>query len=169
MSGHTTKRSVATITLAAALLGATACGRDATNQTAAEPATPTSPADETPETAPDPSTATTVLRPTATVDELVGVDGGRLHVRCVGAGDTTVVLIAGFNDGGDNWGRIVPALSRRAASVLLRPLRHRHQRSADGTADLRHLGQGSPRPPERDRRDPGRTWSSATPMAAPRP
>ena len=49
-----------------------------------------------------------------TVDELVDVDGGRLHVRCVGAGDTTVVLIAGFNDGGDNWGRIEPALSQRA-------------------------------------------------------
>ena len=50
-------------------------------------------------------------RPTATVDELVEVGGGRLHVRCVGAGETTVVLIAGFNDGGDNWGRIEPALS----------------------------------------------------------
>ena len=40
--------------------------------------------------------------------ELVQVGDGRLHVRCVGAGDTTVVLIAGFNDGGDNWGRIDP-------------------------------------------------------------
>jgi pimeloyl-ACP methyl ester carboxylesterase len=54
------------------------------------------------------------VRPNATVDELVQVDGGRLHVRCVGAGETTVVLIAGFNDGGDNWGRIEPALSQRA-------------------------------------------------------
>ena len=53
-------------------------------------------------------------RPTAVVDELVRVGDGRLHVRCVGAGDTTVVLIAGFNDGGDNWGRITPALSGHA-------------------------------------------------------
>ena len=46
------------------------------------------------------------------VDELVDVGDGRLHVRCVGAGESTVVLIAGFNDGGDNWGRITPALVR---------------------------------------------------------
>lgn len=49
-----------------------------------------------------------------TRDELVRVGDGRLHVRCVGAGATTVLLIAGFNDGGDNWGEIEPALARRA-------------------------------------------------------
>jgi hypothetical protein len=36
------------------------------------------------------------------VDELVEVGGARLHVRCSGEGRPTVVLIAGFNDGGDN-------------------------------------------------------------------
>ena len=55
------------------------------------------------------STSTTVAaattpRPTATIDELVDIDGVRLHVRCVGSGDTTVLLIAGFGDGGENWG-----------------------------------------------------------------
>ena len=49
-----------------------------------------------------------------TVDELVRVGDGRLHVRCVGAGATTVLLIAGFNDGGDNWGEIAPTLAREA-------------------------------------------------------
>jgi pimeloyl-ACP methyl ester carboxylesterase len=52
-------------------------------------------------------------RPSATVDELVGVAGGRLHVRCVGQGDTTVLLIAGFGDGG-RWGEIEPAISEHA-------------------------------------------------------
>ena len=46
------------------------------------------------------------------VDELVEVGGARLHVHCSGAGDPTVVLIAGFNDGGDNWGAVEPAISR---------------------------------------------------------
>ena len=46
------------------------------------------------------------------VDELVEVGGARLHVHCSGAGDPTVLLIAGFNDGGDNWGAVKPAISR---------------------------------------------------------
>lgn len=53
-------------------------------------------------------------RPSKVVDERVRVEDGRLHVRCVGAGPTTVLLIAGFNDGGDNWGEIEPGLSRQA-------------------------------------------------------
>jgi pimeloyl-ACP methyl ester carboxylesterase len=81
------------------LVGSTAaCGTDA-----APPPVP----------AASPSTASTVL-PSATIDELVRVGDGRLHVRCVGAGPTTVLLIAGFNDGGDNWGEIEPALAHQA-------------------------------------------------------
>ena len=60
-----------------------------------------------------PATASTVP-PSETVDELVRVGDGRLHVRCVGVGPMTVVLIAGFNDGGDNWGEIEPALADQA-------------------------------------------------------
>ena len=111
MTANRTQRGVATIALVATVLSATACSRDATNRSAVEAQRASSP---THETATDVSKATTTLRPTATVDELVRLDGGRLHVRCVGAGDTTVVLIAGFNDGGDNWDRIEPALSRQA-------------------------------------------------------
>ena len=37
-----------------------------------------------------------------------------MHIRCVGSGATTVVLIGGFNDGGDNWGAIEAPLARDA-------------------------------------------------------
>ncbi len=48
------------------------------------------------------------------VDELVEVGGARLHIHCSGAGDTTVVLIAGLGDGGVNWGAIEPAVAKSA-------------------------------------------------------
>ena len=67
-----------------------------------------------PVAAPSAASAPVPVRPSGTVDELVRVGDGRLHVRCVGAGRVTVVLISGFNDGGDSWGEIEPALSRRA-------------------------------------------------------
>ena len=37
-----------------------------------------------------------------------------MHVRCVGAGNVTVVLISGFLDGEDKWSSVTPTLSRRA-------------------------------------------------------
>ena len=147
----TTTRSVPAIALVAAVLGATACTLDASNQTPTGAPTSTSLIDEAPAAATDPSTVTTVLRPTATVDELVRVGGGRLHVRCVGAGDTTVVLIAGFNDGGDNWDRIEPALSRRARVCSYARFGTGDQRPADRTPDVRHVGARPPRPPGRHR------------------
>ena len=54
--------------------------------------------------------SSTLVRPVETVDELVSVGGARMHVRCIGVGDTTLLLIAGFDDGGDNWGPIENAL-----------------------------------------------------------
>ena len=48
------------------------------------------------------------------VDELVEVGGARLHIHCSGAGDTTVVLIAGLGDGGEHWGAIEPVVSQSA-------------------------------------------------------
>ena len=51
-------------------------------------------------------------RPSATVDELVGIDGRRLHVRCVGSGATTVLLIAGFESADGSWEEIEPAISQ---------------------------------------------------------
>ena len=44
--------------------------------------------------------SSTLVRPVETVDELVSVGGARMHVRCIGVGDTTLLLIAGFDDGG---------------------------------------------------------------------
>jgi pimeloyl-ACP methyl ester carboxylesterase len=104
-----TKRRIGAISVAIALLSTAACSIDASNQPA--PTTGATPAADASEAMPDPTTTTAVPRPTATVDELVDVGDGRLHIRCVGAGESTVILIAGFNDGGDNWGRITPALS----------------------------------------------------------
>ena len=58
--------------------------------------------------------STTVARSSAVVDEFATVDGARMHIRCVGSGATTVVLIGGFNDGGDNWGAIEAPLAQDA-------------------------------------------------------
>ena len=66
-----------------------------------------------PATTVEPAT-TTVDRPTELVDELVALDHGRMHLRCVGSGPTTVLLIAGWGDGGENWGAIEPAISEHA-------------------------------------------------------
>ena len=62
------------------------------------------------------TTATTSpeTRPTASIDELVGADGQRVHVRCVGQGDTTVLLIAGFGGDTTNWVNVEPAIAARA-------------------------------------------------------
>lgn len=56
----------------------------------------------------------TVARPSATLDRLVGDEGAKVHVRCVGQGATTVVLIAGF--GGDlaGWVDVEPVVARDA-------------------------------------------------------
>jgi pimeloyl-ACP methyl ester carboxylesterase len=60
------------------------------------------------------TTATTAARPTSTIDELVGAEGDRVHVRCVGEGDTTVVLIAGFGGDTTGWANVEPAIAARA-------------------------------------------------------
>jgi pimeloyl-ACP methyl ester carboxylesterase len=112
MNVTTAKRRVSAIGLAVALLSTTACSIDASNQP--PPTTQAAPTAEAPDAMSDTTTPTMVLRPTTTVDELVRVGDGRMHVRCVGGGDATIVLIAGFNDGGDNWGRITPALAGQA-------------------------------------------------------
>jgi pimeloyl-ACP methyl ester carboxylesterase len=86
-------------------LAASACGGSGTPADAAPTATsPTTLA----------SATTTVVRPSQLVDELISIDNGRLHLRCIGSGATTVLLIAGWGDGGDNWGAIEPAISERA-------------------------------------------------------
>jgi pimeloyl-ACP methyl ester carboxylesterase len=78
--------------------------------TTAAPTT-TAPADAAPAT-----TSPAAERPTAVLDTLVaiGETGARLHIRCVGQGRTTVLLLAGFGNGGDSWGAVEPTLSESA-------------------------------------------------------
>lgn len=63
---------------------------------------------------PSTTTTTTVERPDTPRDELVAIDHGRMHLRCVGSGPTTVLLIAGWGDGGESWEAIEPAIAGRA-------------------------------------------------------
>ncbi len=57
--------------------------------------------------------STPVSRPTAPVDELVAVNGARIHVRCAGAGSTTAVLIAGFETSGEIWNDVTPTVTQQ--------------------------------------------------------
>jgi pimeloyl-ACP methyl ester carboxylesterase len=92
--------------LAALALGATltACGSG--GGTAAPSTTST--------TSTTPPTPPTVERPSQTIDQLVTIGAGRLHVRCVGRGDATVLLLAGWDNGSETWTAVEPALSARA-------------------------------------------------------
>jgi pimeloyl-ACP methyl ester carboxylesterase len=79
--------------------------------------------------APSASAATDAGRDEPLIDKRVVVHGARLHVRCVGQGATTVVLIAGFSDGGQNWGAIEPTIAKTARVCS-------YARFGDGTSDL---------------------------------
>jgi pimeloyl-ACP methyl ester carboxylesterase len=92
-----------TITLG---LAAAACGGSSTSGTGdTAPVHPTSTVEPA---------AGAVDRPTEPVDGLVAIDHGRMHLRCVGVGPTTVVLVAGWGDGGESWGAIEPTISEHA-------------------------------------------------------
>jgi pimeloyl-ACP methyl ester carboxylesterase len=52
-----------------------------------------------------------------------------MHVRCVGSGAATVVLIAGFGDGGNNWGPIEGPITQGGARVCS------YARFGTGTSD----------------------------------
>ena len=95
--------STALASLAIAL-AASACGSSEPTANALSPAA--SPATVT-------SATTTVECPSQPIDELITIGSGRMHLRCVGAGPTTVLLIAGWGDGGDNWGAVEPEISER--------------------------------------------------------
>src|SRR5262249_1333845 len=71
-----------------------------------------------------PSTATTVpptsttmptrRRPMQVVDKAVRIGRGRLHLHCNGRGASTVVLIAGWDNSGDEgWSPVQPAIAKR--------------------------------------------------------
>jgi pimeloyl-ACP methyl ester carboxylesterase len=139
--------------LSVALLGTAACGNttstaspqrattavpspSATDPTAPPSLTtdPTTPvASTTPVTVTTPVAVTavttpTALRPTNPIDELVGAEGQRHHIRCTGSGTTTVLLIAGFEEGAENWNKIEPAIAATARVCS-------HDRPGTGTSD----------------------------------
>lgn len=101
-----TARLVA-VGLAAAIAGA-ACG--STETPIATPSTGT-PATAAPDASVESAAA---VRPTGDVDRLVAIPGGRMHLRCTGHGDSTVVLIAGWDGGDGTWEGIEPALAARS-------------------------------------------------------
>jgi pimeloyl-ACP methyl ester carboxylesterase len=74
----------------------------------------TAPAATTTSVAPTITTTTTIERPSQPIDQLVRIHNGQLRLRCVGAGSSTVLLIAGWDDAGDKWGAIEPAIAERA-------------------------------------------------------
>lgn len=128
-SGRTSaRRRLGFAFLVAALVSATACGSDATINGVSSPTT-SAPTHAAPTTTSTIATSTTmsttavvapttavitIARSTAKIDQLVGADGKRVHVRCVGQGGTTVVLIAGFGGDSTNWVKVEPDLAARA-------------------------------------------------------
>lgn len=104
------------VLLTIALLAATACGTDPTSAADSPTTTSTPAVDETNTTpvAPPTTTVPLIARPTATIDEHVDIRGVRVHVRCVGHGDTTVLLIAGFGGDSTGWATIEPSIADRA-------------------------------------------------------
>jgi pimeloyl-ACP methyl ester carboxylesterase len=143
---HRLRRHISVTVLGAACFIAAACANDptssATDHTSTAPTTavtsttstvlpkPTSPTTPPPTTAPEtPSTtARADDRPTAVLDELVDVDGTRMHVRCVGRGAATVLLISGFEAGSGAWAAVEPAIAARTRVCT-------YDRPGTGTSD----------------------------------
>lgn len=114
------RRRLGVAVIGAALLSTNGCGgniaSNAAELTVMTPTTSATPMTTTPTTITEATSSTTVAnaaRPTTTVDEMVGREGERVHVRCTGSGAATVLLIAGFGAGSDGWGEVEPAISAR--------------------------------------------------------
>jgi pimeloyl-ACP methyl ester carboxylesterase len=119
------------VAILGALLSTAACGNGGTSSSADRP--PTTATTTAPSTSPTTSTSSPSLttqptatasntsrpttlataRPTATFDELVGLEGAQVHMRCTGSGAATVLLISGFEAGSVAWAEVEPALSAR--------------------------------------------------------
>lgn len=65
------------------------------------------------------------------IDERValGPAGPQLHLACDGSGPVTVVLIAGFGDGGDRWDTVAPTLAQNTRVCT-------YDRFGTGSSDL---------------------------------
>jgi len=126
---HRIRRLLGLAVIGTSLLSATACGgrgtstaadRLSTSPTTApaptqpiHPPTPTSPTTQPTATAPSTSEASASAdeRLTATLDDLVGGAGARVHVRCAGSGASTVILISGYETGSDAWWAVEPTIA----------------------------------------------------------
>jgi pimeloyl-ACP methyl ester carboxylesterase len=97
---HTRNRITAALGLALTAIASASCGGAAMRHANADNAGAAVP--------------TTLQRPTATVDRLVDIEGGRLHLTCNGSGGKTVLLIAGWNGGDGSWDAIRPAIAEHA-------------------------------------------------------
>ena len=140
-ASHRIRRHLGVAVIGAALVAATACGGDGTSiaagRTTAMPTTAPpearpvhSPASTTAPTAPSVSVAPapTDERPTTEFDELVGVEGDRVHVRCTGSGAVTVVLISGFEAGSAAWAAVEPTIAAHTRACS-------YDRPGTGTSD----------------------------------
>ena len=139
-SRHHLRRHASVTILAAALIGLSACGdnsaaRSVGSVVAASTTSATASPTTTTSTTGTPVVPTTIkARPTATLDELVGSNGARIHVRCTGQGAKTVILIAGFEEGAENWGKVEPTVSASARVCS-------YDRPGTGTSDLATVTQ----------------------------
>ena len=99
------KTTSITTTLAAVAvsLAAAACGGSSASSSAAS--APTTTAVTSP-------TTTAVDRPSDPIDELVTISAGRLHIHCTGSGDTTVLLIAGWDHASEDGSSVEPAIAQ---------------------------------------------------------
>lgn len=127
-------RHLGIVAVSAVLVAAAACSADPAADPAASTAATSTTASATtvPQTSAAQQTAMplqpSVPRPTAPVDALIGAEGHRLHLRCVGEGDTTVLLIAGFTGGAEGWATVEAALTDQARVCS-------YERPGTGTSD----------------------------------
>lgn len=123
-TGSMPRRAIAGVALLGTLAACSGAGPSTTRQASiATVITPTTIAPTTTVTPPTTVTPTTiapttvaptttmappatVTRPSMLVDQFATVAGSRMHVRCVGSGATTVILIAGFGGSAEIWGAI---------------------------------------------------------------
>ena len=132
-----TARRLGLVILAGALVTSTACGSGTTtaatsastasvasDATASVATTSASSSSEVPSTV----TPITALRPTGMIDELIGAPGERVHIRCVGQGATTVLLLSGFGAGAEGWAKVETAIAARSRVCS-------YERPGTGTSD----------------------------------
>jgi pimeloyl-ACP methyl ester carboxylesterase len=78
---------------------------------------------------PDAPASAPIERPAQHVDALVDVGSGRLHLRCDGAGNVTVLLVAGWGGSTESWATVDSSLADSARVCS-------YDRFGTGTSDV---------------------------------